>query len=460
MNKTISINISGLNFIIEEDAYYKLQNYLDEIKKHCGDNADVEEVISDIESGISEKLKSLITPYKEVITMKDIDSLIKIMGTTEDFEREVGWTHKEDSSNPDSKNKRKLYRDPDDVVIAGVASGLGAYFDIDPVIFRVIFFLLIFASGFGILAYIVLWIAMPEAKTANQKLEMRGEAPTVAAFEKLSKMEKKLKKNWKERWSKYSIVKKIISLPVLILSSVFDALKKVFSKIGPIFRFLFGLFLIVMSLLGLGVVGVGSLYLLLQSNSAYSFAFVPVSELIHIVPFFWLIITGFLSLSIPAMFFLIGGLNLLRKKNFFTFNMGVILISVWMIAGISFCSLSLRYFPDVVSKINNYPAIQTITKPIDILDTNKIIVNGSNIKVSISSDKDTGTTITGRAVDVENVEIKKDNNNLFITWIDQNNSLCFNCYNNPVELVTSKDNFSKIKVENGAIVYTQKSVKK
>jgi hypothetical protein len=74
MNKTISINISGLNFIIEEDAHYKLQNYLEQIRKHCGSDTDVEEVISDIESGISEKLKSLITPYKDVILMKDIDS--------------------------------------------------------------------------------------------------------------------------------------------------------------------------------------------------------------------------------------------------------------------------------------------------------------------------------------------------------------------------------------------------
>jgi len=451
MNKTISINISGLNFIIEEDAYYKLQNYLDEIKKHCGSNADVEEVISDIESGISEKLKSLITPYKEVITMEDIDSLIKIMGTTEDFDREVGGNHEENNSSLNLKNKRKLYRDPDDVVIAGVASGLGAYFDIDPVIFRVIFFLLIFASGFGILAYIVLWIAMPEAKTANQKLEMRGEAPTIAAFEKLSKMKKKLKKNWKERWSKYSVIKKIISLPILILSKVLDIFKKVFSKIGPIFRFLFGLFLIVMSLLGLGVVGVGSFYLLLQSNSNYSFAFIPVPELIHIVPFYWFIITGFLSLAIPAVFFLIGGLNLLRKKNFLTFDLGVILISLWMIAGIAFCSLSLRYAPDVISKINNYPTTQTITKPIDLMDINKIIVNDSNIKVSTVTDKDTQTVLKGRAVDVENVELKKDNKNLFLNWIDKKDDLCFNCYNNPVELIISKYNLSKIKVENGEL---------
>jgi len=457
MNKTISININGLNFIIEEDAYLKLQDYLAEIKKHCGNDADVEEVISDIESGISEKLKSLLTPYKEVITIKDIESLIKVMGTPEDFDREVGETHKDKKS--ESINKRKLFRDSEDVVVGGVASGLGIYFDIDPVIFRVLFVILTFASGFGVLTYIVLWIAIPEAKTANQKLEMRGEAPTIAAFENLSKMEKKIKKNWKERWSKYSIIEKIISLPILIIGSIFNIVKKIFTKIGPIFKFLLGLFLVVMSLFGLGIVGVGSLYLLLQTHSVYSINFVPISMLIQTVPFVLLVVTGFLSLAVPAIIFLIGGLNLLRRKNFFSFNFLIVLVSVWMISGISFCAFGLRYFPEVINKINNYPTIQTVVKPIDISDINKIVVNGSNIEIFVYPDKDIKTSIIGRVIDVENVEVKKDDKSLSLVWLDKMNDLCFNCDNDPVELKISKDNFSKIKLENGASVNFLKNIK-
>jgi len=448
MNKTISISISGLNFIIEEDAYSKLQNYLNEVRKHCGSDIDVEEVISDIESGIAEKLKSLITPYKDVITMKDIDSLIKIMGTAEDFDREVGGMHEESGS--DQKIKRKLYRDSDDVVIAGVASGLGLYFDIDPVIVRVIFVLLTLGHGFGILAYIILWISMPEAKTANQKLEMRGEAPTIAAFEKLSKAEKKIKIDFKERWNKFPVLEKILSLPLLIINKFLKIIKIIFSKIIPIFKFLFGLFLVVMSLFGLGFVGIGTLYLLLQTHSVYSIAFVPVSLLINSVPFVWLVITGFISLAIPAVFFLIGGLVLLRKKNFFTFNMGVILTSVWIIAGISFCAFGLRYLPDLIDKIDNYPTVQTTSKAIDISTANKIIVSGSYLNVSVSKDKNVETALVGRIVDVENVDIKNDGNDLSLVWENKKNNRCLYCHNNNVELVVSKENISKIKLENGA----------
>lgn len=422
---------------------------MEEIKKHCGSDTDVEEVISDIESGIAEKLKSLLTPYKEVITVSDIESLIKVMGTKDDFDREVGSNNVEEN---DNGIKRKLYRDPDDVVIAGVASGLGAYFDVDPVIFRVAFVVFTFISGFGVLSYIILWIAMPEAKTANQKLEMRGEAPTVKAFERLSKTGKSFKTSFKERWNKFPILGKIISVPLLVINKVFKMIKNVFSRIIPIFKFLLGLFLIIMSLFGLGFVGVWSLYLLLQVNSTYSIGFVPVSVLTQSIPFIWIVITGFLSFSIPAVFFLIGGLSLILKKSFFNFILIISLISAWLISGITFCAIGLRYLPDTMDKINNYPTIQTTSKVIDISDSNKIIVDGSYINVSVSKEKNTETALVGRVVDVENVEIKNDDSKVSLTWTDKNPKLCLNCSNRPVNLIIGKENLSKIKLENGASI--------
>lgn len=449
MNRTISINISGLNFIIEEEAYALLQNYLTEIRNHCGPDTDVEEVISDIESGISEKLKSLLTSYKEVITVKDVESLIKIMGTKEDFDREVGDASSDEKEIP--KVKRKLYRDTDDVVIGGVCSGIGNYFDVDPVLIRVVFFLLVFLSGVGVLAYIVLWIAMPEAKTANQKLEMRGEAPTVVAFEKLSKMEKKIKKNWKEKWSKYSVIEKIFSFPILIVSAFFDFIKKVFSKIGPVLRFIIGLFLILSSLAFFFVVGIGSLYMLLQLNSTYSIGFIPVSELIGSVPFLWLVISGFLSLSIPAIFFALSGLSLMRRKNIFSIKIGIIFLSIWMLACVSFCSLALRYTPDVVSKVKSYPSVQIISTNIDASNTKKLSINGDDIIVEVLKDYDDKVTLNGRIIDLSNINIVKENDSLSISQIDMINESCISCHNDTVTLVIDSSLFSEIKLGDGVV---------
>jgi phage shock protein C len=94
----------------------------------------------------------------------------------------------EDEVEPSGGNKKtyhrattnkRMYRNPDDRILGGVCSGLGAYFNTDPWIFRTLFivFSIFFLSG--IIIYLILWIAIPEAKTSAQKLEMRGEPITV-----------------------------------------------------------------------------------------------------------------------------------------------------------------------------------------------------------------------------------------------------------------------------------------
>jgi phage shock protein PspC (stress-responsive transcriptional regulator) len=467
MNKTISINISGQNFLIEENAHFILQSYLDEIRKHCGANADVQEVMNDIESGIAEKLKSSITQYKEVITIKDVESLIKVMGTAEDFDREIGETSEKNEGK--TKIKRKLYRDTDNAVVAGVCSGLANYFDIDPVIFRVLFFVSIFLSGFGVVfgvfshasilasvfgvfAYIVLCIAMPEAKTAHQKLEMCGEAPTVAAFEKLSKISQK-------RWKDSSGFMKVLRAPFVVINAIFKAIKNFILKIWPAIKFLFGLGLVVFSLMALAGVGIGSLYLLLQTQTNYLINFVPISEIVKAIPFTLLVIGGFFSLAIPTALLLFGGLTIIRKKNILTFNVVAILIAVWMIIGISCCAFSLRYIPDVISKINNYPTLQTATKEIDISDATKLITDGQDLSIEVATEPTEKAILSGRQVDLDAIDVKNENSELSFSKIESKKSLCIECNHHPVKLIISGDKFTEIKSENRATINIKNNLK-
>jgi phage shock protein PspC (stress-responsive transcriptional regulator) len=456
MNKTISINLSGQNFIIEEDAYHMLRNYLDEIKKHCGPDTDSEEVISDIELSIAEKLNALLTPYKEVIDEKDIDSLIKVMGTAEDFNRDIGEVPE---AGEDRAVVRKLYRDTDNAVIAGVASGLAAYFDTDPVLFRILFFALMFASGFGILAYIVFWIAMPEAKTASQKLEMRGERTTISALERMSKRDSTQKGNWKDRWESFSVFGKIFSLPFIAINEVFKAFKKVVLKLWPIVKFVFGLFLLGSSFLVLAFAAVGSFYLLLQFHSAYSLSFVPVGELIKVIPFPWMVLSGFFSLAIPAGLVLCCGLAIMRKKNIITFNAGAILIALWMIAGVSFCSLCLRYLPDLKDKIDNYPAMQTVTKSIDASEINELTASGRNIYVDVIPGNDTTAVLSGRKADIDAINVNKEEGSLKLSQINTEDRMCFICDHRSVKLTISGATLKEIRAENRASITIEAGLK-
>jgi len=176
MKATITINLNGLLFHIEEEAYKALKKYLDKTASYFKNKSESNEILNDLESRISELFKERLGKSREVINIDDIDYIISVMGEPE----EIG-TAAENSKNFREKKSRstfaskRLYRDPDNKVIGGVCGGIGAYFHIDPVIIRVIFLIAFLGFGFGIIIYIILWIVIPEAISPAQKCEMRGE---------------------------------------------------------------------------------------------------------------------------------------------------------------------------------------------------------------------------------------------------------------------------------------------
>ena len=175
MKKTLTINLNQTVFSLEEDAYQKLDQYLNSVNKYFADNPDKEEIISDIETRAAEKFSQKLSRSKTVINLKDINSFIASMGTVEAISGE------ESVSAASSKTRLKhLFRDPDNRIIAGVASGIAAYFGADPTLVRLIFIILIFALGFSIWFYPLLWLIIPAAKTAAEKVEMRGKPVTLA----------------------------------------------------------------------------------------------------------------------------------------------------------------------------------------------------------------------------------------------------------------------------------------
>jgi phage shock protein PspC (stress-responsive transcriptional regulator) len=185
MNKTVNINLGGMFFHIDEDAYQKLTRYFDAIKRSLSKSSGQEEIIKDIEMRVSELLTEKKKTDKHVVTIKEVDEVIAVMGQPEDYIIE------EDASNNTNYNNytatsgtKKLYRDKENGMVGGVLAGLGHYFGIDKVWLRIFLLLFVFAWGTGVLAYIILWIVMPEAVTTSEKLEMTGEPVTISNIEK------------------------------------------------------------------------------------------------------------------------------------------------------------------------------------------------------------------------------------------------------------------------------------
>lgn len=169
MKKTVSISLAGYAFIIEEDAFLKLSNYISALKKPL--NADeMDEVIHDIELRMVEILTERLK-NRTVVNVEDVDVLISHIGSPENFE---DFDEKKSHQANQFTDKKQLYRDSERKKIAGVCSGLAYYFGVDVVIVRIIFLLLLLGTGFGFLMYLVLWIAVPKAETTSDILKMKG----------------------------------------------------------------------------------------------------------------------------------------------------------------------------------------------------------------------------------------------------------------------------------------------
>ena len=186
MNKTVNINLGGMFFHIDEDAYQKLTRYFEAIKRSLSNSSGQDEIIKDIEMRVSELLTEKQKTEKHVVGLKDVDEVIAVMGQPEDYriDEEGAENNSTNFSSSSSSNTRKLYRDTENGMVGGVLAGLGHYFGIDKVWLRVFLLIMIFAWGTGFLAYIILWIVMPEAKTTAEKLEMTGEPVTISNIEK------------------------------------------------------------------------------------------------------------------------------------------------------------------------------------------------------------------------------------------------------------------------------------
>lgn len=175
MKTTVSINIGGLAFHIDEDAYVTLKKYFKRVEIHYAKEEGYEEIISDIESGVADLFKVRVNDYKQVIVQADVVEVIGIMGDPADFEEE-----KSDARTSVLHTSRnRIYRDVDHKIIAGVCSGLAAYWSIDVIIIRVLFIVFAFGGGASLIIYPILWIVLPPALTTAEKIEMKGKPVNV-----------------------------------------------------------------------------------------------------------------------------------------------------------------------------------------------------------------------------------------------------------------------------------------
>lgn len=417
MKKNISINISGIIFHIEEDAFERLRIYLDSINKYFSNFDGSQEIIADIESRIAEIFLAKLNEGKQVITSDDVESLMATMGSIKDFQAiEEEEPYKEDNTNysnsestwsesgskklyRDEKRKllggvcagiahyfnidplwirlitiilflgsygillvayvilwvvlppnydlsedqklKKMYRNPDGKVIAGVSSGVATYFGVDVVVIRVLFVIFTFLGGSGLLAYIILWIILPEAKSITDKVQMQGDPVT------LSNIESNIKKGFNVKEGEENVLVKILLFPFRLIAAIINGLGK---ALGPIMLFVVDFIRVIAgvifvltgaSIILSLVVTLGMLLGLFSSNilgpetpylvlGEIGFPLDLLSQSFPLVTS----IAAFLLLVVPSLFIILLGSSIIAKRIIFNATTGWSLFAVFIISGI------------------------------------------------------------------------------------------------------------------------------
>ena len=334
MKKTLTVNLGGTVFHIDEDAYRLLDNYLCNLKIHFRKEAGADEIIDDIERRISELFAEKLTAGSQVITITDVEEVIARMGKPEDMEAE-------NDSEPSVGNAtrttihRRLYRNPDDKLLGGVISGMAAYLGWDVTLLRLLL-LVVLICGVGTLipVYIVCWLVIPEARTAAEKLSMRGEAVTVEnigktvtdGFEKVANGVNDYMKSDKPR----TFLQKLGDALVMVAGWFFKICLVIFAIICSPLLFVFGVVFVAL-LFAAVMVAIGGGAALISMFPTFD-VILPTSPLSAIVMY----IAGILLVGIPLVSLVWAIFSLIFKWQPMASGLKWTLVILWIVSAAVF----------------------------------------------------------------------------------------------------------------------------
>jgi len=306
MNTTVTIHLAHILFHIDSDAYDLLKKYLDKLEKSFSKTEGKQEILEDIEVRIAELFSQYSNLEGYVISKQNVQDVIETLGSPEDIADEDFV-----EENTKSESQKKFYRDSENRIIGGVASGVGYFFGIERVWIRLIIILLILSSVGGIIfIYILLWALIPEATTTAEKLRMKGKPVNI------SNIEKKIKEGLE------GVTDKVKNADY---SKTVDSLKNNSAKLsGVLEKIVQVLIKIFTKTIGFFMIFISSIVIICLIFSLAIFGFISLIELPHellflsmnsILPLWAFSILTLLGIGIPFVLIFTLGLRMLTSKR-------------------------------------------------------------------------------------------------------------------------------------------------
>lgn len=354
MNKTVTINLANTAFVIDEMAYLLLQEYLNQLKQTFKNTEGSNDILEDIEARIAELFQERKKSNEYVINKVDVEDIIKTLGEPNEFDE--GTSEKNNIPPYKVYTDKKLFRDPDDKYIGGVAAGISHYFAFDPTWIRLIWLLLaIFSGGTFFLIYILFWIIVPEAKTTSDKLRMKGKPINIATIEK------KIREEFEDVTERVKNVnyEEVGGNLKKKSKNFFDFLVEIIGGIVKIGLKILGLVFLFIAVLGSIGWCIGFTLLFIFKSIEWPIVMhiwgtTPVEGTLVAIAFFML---G----MIPLVFlFLLGNLLLAPKKNWLGKSIGNTFLVLWLLSliGISIYAYQEHDQYNVTSRVKTIHELQ------------------------------------------------------------------------------------------------------
>ncbi len=345
MNEVSKVHLGRQAFTISVAAQKELRAYLDAITKQVDDA----EVADEVELRMAELLTERGISGDKVILPSDIKHLKEQLGDPKDF--------KEDDESPptaiQAQSEKRLFRDPSKAWLAGVASGIAAYFGVDPLLIRLLFAVGTFAWGGSILVYIVLWLLVPEAKTSSDRLQMAGKPITVESLKEV--MERADVKGAAQR------ANHTLAEPASRVRDVINTLFSLLVKVVGIGLTVLGLAILV----GLAFSGI---YLLVHGNIVADHLF-PVGIKEHL-----LVYLGAFVAAMMGIFIILFGMTVYARKWPVRAWLSGVLVGLTLIGVVGGGALAADTVPNVRARYNSH--LHTAVRPLQPF--NSILVYGNN----------------------------------------------------------------------------------
>jgi len=281
MKEVTHVHLGRQSYTISVDAHQSLKKYLNDIQKQVVDP----EVINEVELRMSELLTERGVTNQKVILPEDVAYLMQQLGSPDDFSDNQAVSG---AATPEDKGTKRLFRDVDNGMIAGVSAGLASYSGLDVVLIRLIFVLLtIFGGGIGLVLYILFWLVVPPAATASERLQMQGKSVTLEAL-----------KDTVNNADVAGAARRVNTRVLAGINSVFRAGIKLIG-IGFI-------------LAGIGLlvgIAVTKMYMLLHNGQLFQENLFPVGARED-----WLLALGMILAAIVALFLILTGIATYKRK--------------------------------------------------------------------------------------------------------------------------------------------------